>query len=89
MKTLENEGPGYLENHRSVSRMVRFLDFEDGTNIITKVTSKSAQHEQHPETIPQQRISDVESSFMKPDDGIQSRYHDNSVTAMHAPEQCP
>ena len=62
MKTLENEGHGYLENHRTVQRMIRSLDFEDGTNLI--VTSSKPPQQATTEAEPQ-RHNDVESSFIQ------------------------
>ena len=39
MKIIEEESPGYLDNHKAVARMIKNLQFNDDTNIIKDLTT--------------------------------------------------
>ena len=40
MKDVESEAPGYLENHTTVARMVRLLNFKDDTRILDETSHR-------------------------------------------------
>ena len=64
MKSLENEGHSYLDNHRIVQTMISQLKFVDGTHVKEPTQTK----EQPPRRETTDRTKDVESSFIH-DDG--------------------
>ena len=61
MKVIQSEAPGYLDNHRSVAKMIRLLKFNDDTHILDNSQRPSKDHTGE----PSQNVSDVESSFIK------------------------
>lgn len=41
MKIIEEESPGYLDNHKTVARMIKNLQFKDDTHIVEDLTATS------------------------------------------------
>uniref|UniRef100_A0A1X7V3V1 LRRK2 beta-propeller domain-containing protein n=1 Tax=Amphimedon queenslandica TaxID=400682 RepID=A0A1X7V3V1_AMPQE len=52
MKVIEEESPGYLDNHKTVARMIKKLQFKDDTHIVKDLTTTTTDESESSPSVP-------------------------------------
>ena len=61
MKIIEEESPGYLDNHKTVARMIKNLQFKDDTHIVEDLTTNEEM--EAPPISPDDSLKPFETSY--------------------------